>query len=288
MSARRWPALVACTGLAWAVGAAAQGWPERPVRVIATHAPGSQVDTLMRVLAAKMSGSLGQPLLVENLPGAAGTLAAARVAAAKPDGHTLLVAANGHAINPALYEKLPFDTRRAFAGIGLIATVPSVIVGAPAGAATLEEFVRRARRAPGRLSYASNGVGSASHLAAELLRQRTGVDLLHVPYKRWPRRAWPTSVFISGMRCSRRPTSRRRSRNAWRTPSRRRWPCRTSRRNSPHRRQCPATLYWRASTLSLPGNSSATPSWSDAPTRGRSPLDFDVRRTAWDCQNTSS
>ena len=158
-------------------------YPTRLIRIVATHAPGSQADILMRIVAEKMAARLGQPVLVENLPGAGGTIAAARVAAAQADGYTLLLAANGHAINPALNDKLPFNTRAAFTGIGLIATVPSVIVGAPNGAVTLAEFVQRARREPGRLSYASNGIGSASHLAAELFRARADITLLHVPYK---------------------------------------------------------------------------------------------------------
>ena len=162
---------------------AEQVFPNKPIRIIATLSPGSQVDILSRILADKLSASLGQTVLVENTLGAGGSIAAARVASAKPDGYTLLVTANGHAINPSLYDKLPFDTRKAFAGISLIAVVPSVVLTSIGGPQSIAELIAAAKAKPGALTYASAGVGSASHLAAELFRTLAGIEVTHVPYK---------------------------------------------------------------------------------------------------------
>lgn len=158
-------------------------FPSKPIRIVATLSPGSQVDILTRILADKMSASLGQVVMVENTLGAGGSIAAARVAGAKPDGYTLLVTANGHAINPSLYDKLPFDTKKAFAGIGLIAVVPSVMLTSAGGPNSVAELIARAKANPATLTYASAGVGSASHLAAELFRTIAGINVVHVPYK---------------------------------------------------------------------------------------------------------
>ena len=158
-------------------------FPNKPIRLIATLSPGSQVDILSRILADKLSTGLGQQVIVENTLGAGGTIAAARVAAAKADGYTLLVTANGHAINPSLYDKLPFDTRKAFAGISLIAVVPSVVLTSIGGPSSMAELITIAKARPGMLTYASAGVGSASHLAAELFRTLAGIEVTHVPYK---------------------------------------------------------------------------------------------------------
>ena len=162
---------------------AQETFPNKPIRIIATLSPGSQVDILSRILADKLSSSLGQQVLVENTLGAGGTIAAARVASAKPDGYTLLVTANGHAINPSLYDKLPFDTRKSFAGISLIAVVPSVVLTSIGGPQSIAALIATAKAKPGTLTYASAGVGSASHLAAELFRTLSGIDVTHVPYK---------------------------------------------------------------------------------------------------------
>lgn len=159
------------------------GFPNKPVRIVATLSAGSQVDILTRIIAEKMSPSMGQPVIVENVLGAGGTIAAARVANAKPDGYTLLVTANGHAINPSLYDKLSFDTHKAFAGVSLIAVVPSVMVTSSGGPKSVAELIAQARAKPGTITYASAGVGSASHLAAELFRNLAMIDVTHVPYK---------------------------------------------------------------------------------------------------------
>jgi tripartite-type tricarboxylate transporter receptor subunit TctC len=159
------------------------GFPDKPIRIVATLSAGSQVDILTRIIAEKMSASMGQPIIVENVLGAGGTIAAARVASAKADGYTLLVTPNGHAINPSLYDKLSFDTRKSFAGVSLIAVVPSVMVTSVAGPKSVADLIAQARAKPGAITYASAGVGSASHLAAEQFRTLAMIDVTHVPYK---------------------------------------------------------------------------------------------------------
>jgi tripartite-type tricarboxylate transporter receptor subunit TctC len=159
-------------------------YPNRPIRIIATLSAGSQVDILTRLIAEKMSASMGQAVIVDNRVGAGGTIAAAAVAAAPADGYTLLATANGHAINGALYAKLPYDAKSAFTGVSLIGVVPSVLTAAPNKSfKTLPALIAAAKAKPGELSYASAGVGSASHLAVELLRDMAGIDALHIPYK---------------------------------------------------------------------------------------------------------
>ena len=166
-----------------AQGQVQKNFPAKPIRIVATLSAGSQVDILTRIVAEKLQASLGQPVIVENMLGAGGSIAAARVAAATPDGHTLLATANGHAINPSLYDKLPFDTRKSFAGVAMLASVPSVIVANINGPKSIAEAIALAKQRPGTLTYASGGVGSASHLAGELFKRDAGIDIVHVPYK---------------------------------------------------------------------------------------------------------
>jgi len=182
-----WSLTLLCC-LAVPVAAIAQGeYPARPVRILVTLSAGSQVDILARVAAQKLSESLGQPFLVENRTGAGGSIASAAVATAAADGYTLLMVANGHAINPWIYEKLPYDTLKDFAGVSLVATVPSVLVVPPAlGAKNVLELVEMARARPGQLNYASPGTGSAGHLAAEQFKLMAKVRAEHVPYKGTP------------------------------------------------------------------------------------------------------
>ncbi len=166
------------------LSSAQANYPNRPIRIIATLSAGSQVDTLIRLLAEKISASMGQAIIIDNRVGAGGTIAAAAVAAAPSDGYTLLATANGHAINPYLYAKLSFDTKTAFTGISLIGVVPSVLTAAPNKPfKTLPALIAAAKAKPGELSYVSAGIGSASHLAVELMRDLAGIDALHIPYK---------------------------------------------------------------------------------------------------------
>ncbi len=164
--------------------AQAQGWPSKPVRIVAASSPGSGVDLVARVLAQKLGEQLGQPFTVDNRAGAGGNLGAEIAARSLPDGYTLFMGTPAHAINAALYRKLGYDLLRDFTPVSLATTGHYVLVVNPSvPARSVRELVALARASPGRLTYASAGTGNATHLAGELLRSMAGVDLLHVPYK---------------------------------------------------------------------------------------------------------
>ncbi|HET7362478.1 MAG TPA: tripartite tricarboxylate transporter substrate binding protein [Burkholderiales bacterium] len=165
--------------------ALAETYPSRPIHVIVPFPPGGPTDIVGRLVGQKLSEGLGQPVIVENRPGASGTLGSTAAAKAPPDGYTLLYGSTTTlAIAPALYRDLAYDPRSAFAPISLVsrgAIIAAVNAGVPAH--TLQEFIALAKKSPGGLSYASAGSGTPPHLAAELFKSLTGVDLLHVPYK---------------------------------------------------------------------------------------------------------
>ena len=163
----------------------AQGYPNKPMRMIVPWPPSGTVDILGRTLAQKFSENLGQPVVVDNRAGANGMIGSEAAARAQPDGYTILVEnITGHAINATLQNKLPFDSQRDFAHISLLAWVPNGVVSLPSlPARNIGELIRLARAQPGKLTYASFGVGSSAHLTGELLKIQAGVDLLHVPYK---------------------------------------------------------------------------------------------------------
>lgn len=170
--------LVACGG------AQAQQYPERPVRVVVPFAPGGAVDLVARTIAPRLTDAFGQTLVVDNRGGAGGTIGTDIVAKARPDGHTLLVASMGVAVNAALYPKLPYDTLEDLAPITTLGEQPNIVVVHPSVAAkSLDEMLALARAKPGQITYGSGGVGSNSHLATVLLVQMARVDLLHIPYK---------------------------------------------------------------------------------------------------------
>ena len=171
-----------------AVGAQAQSWPARPVRILVSFPPGTTPDTVARVVAPKMQEALGQPVIVENRAGAGGNLAAEAVAKSAPDGYTLLVSTNAAvATNKVLYDNLPYDPERDLATISLLATAPQALVVTPGvGAKTFKDFLEHAKRNPGRLSYGTTGSGSASHLTMELLKADAKVFIVHIPYKGFP------------------------------------------------------------------------------------------------------
>ncbi len=162
-------------------------FPSRPIRLIVPHAPGGNSDTFGRILALKLGERLNQQVVVENRPGAGGTLASALVAKSPPDGYTLVVADNGtHAIAPTLYgAKLTYDVFKDFAPITLAAKFPTVIMIHPSvPARNAKEFVALAKSEPGKLTYSSAGTGNGSHLTVELFRAAAGgIDMVHVPYK---------------------------------------------------------------------------------------------------------
>jgi tripartite-type tricarboxylate transporter receptor subunit TctC len=172
-------ALLATTG-AWA-----QDYPSRPVTLIVPYAAGGGNDVMARIVAEKMSRSLGQQIVIENKGGAGGSIATRQVAKAAPDGYTLGLGGTGtHAINPTLYPNVGYDPRKDFAPVGLIATSALVVlVNTSVPATTIGELIALARRDPGKLNYASAGVGSGIHLGAELIATMAGVKLTHIPYK---------------------------------------------------------------------------------------------------------
>jgi len=168
-----------------ASGAAAQSFPSKPIRVIIPFVAGGSSDIVGRAIAAKLQEQLGQPAVVENRPGANGAIAAEFVAKAEPDGHTVLVGSIGvFSINTALFKDLRYHPVRDFAPITLAVTTPNVLITKPTlAAASLKELVDHMKKNPGKLSYCSSGTGSSDHLTAELLKQATGTDAVHVPYK---------------------------------------------------------------------------------------------------------
>lgn len=181
--------LLVLTLLCAAVGnfaaAADEKYPDRPIHLIDPYGVGGANDLFGRIVGARLAEALGQPVIIENRAGAGGNIGTEYVARAKPDGYTLLLGSNGNnTINPALYPSLPFDAAHAFAGITKLATVPVVLVASPSlPAANLGELIQLAKSRPGALAYGSPGVGSTAHLTAALLASRTGIELLHVPYK---------------------------------------------------------------------------------------------------------
>ena len=178
-------ALLAFIGLALSTSAFAQAYPTRPVTILNGFPPGGATDTVLRLIGSKLSDRFGQPVVIENRAGAAGTIAGAAVARAEPDGHTLLfgVAAN-LAVAPATMKSAPYDPGKAFTAIIEVARGPYIWMVKPAvPAKTMQEFIAWTNKNPGRVNYGSPGQGSVHHLASEMLRQATGVEMTHVPYK---------------------------------------------------------------------------------------------------------
>ncbi len=167
--------------------ALAQAYPSRPIKFLVPFSPGSGTDIIARTVGEAMSKNIGQPVIVENKPGAGGTIAAAQVARAEPDGYTVLIHSSGHALNPAIYPNLPYDTLRDLTGITPLASMPNVLVVSPArGWKTVADLVAAAKVKPGQLNYASAGIGSATHMNAEKFRLQAGIEAQHVPFKGTP------------------------------------------------------------------------------------------------------
>lgn len=170
---------------AFAGAAFAQAYPNKPVKIIVGFAPGSATDILARVAADYFSKSMGQPFVIENKPGAGGSVGAAQAKEAAPDGYTLVAAGSGpFGINPAIQSKLPYDPLRDFELIGNIVLTPqTIVVGAGAPYKTLGELIAAAKAKPGEIPYASLGNGSTSHLTMEALQSAAGIKLNHIPFK---------------------------------------------------------------------------------------------------------
>ncbi len=163
----------------------AQGWPVHAIRLVVSFPPGGVSDVIARPLADQLARELGQPVVIDNRGGAAGTIGAASVANAAPDGYTLLFgSANELAMSPSLYRSLPYDPLKAFVAAGPVAEFPNVlVVGATSPAATVAQLTTLAKAKPGAVSFASSGVGSTNHLTEERWKSVAGVDVVHVPYK---------------------------------------------------------------------------------------------------------
>ncbi|WP_245185652.1 tripartite tricarboxylate transporter substrate binding protein [Falsiroseomonas frigidaquae] len=176
--------LAASSLMALAAPALAQGFPERPVRIVVPFGPGGGTDNLVRILEPHLRASLGQPVVIENRAGAGGTIGADLVARSPADGYSVVVVDSSFAINPSLFPQLPYDSAKDFAPVSLLATGPVILLAHPgAPMRTLQELVTQAKAQPGRFSYASGGNGASTHLAGELLKLVAGIDLVHVPYR---------------------------------------------------------------------------------------------------------
>jgi tripartite-type tricarboxylate transporter receptor subunit TctC len=171
-----------------ACAAQAQSWPAKPLRLVVPYPPGGPVDVSARLLATPLQAALGQPVLVENKPGAGGNIGADFAAKSAPDGYTLVMGAIAtHAINPSLYPSIPYDPLKDFRHVALVVQVPNVLIvntGLPAK--SVKELVALAKERPGRLDFASGSTGSTGHLAGELFKQMTGTYMVHIPYKGAP------------------------------------------------------------------------------------------------------
>jgi len=168
-----------------ATGAVAQQYPTRAIRVVVGFAPGGGTDIVARIIGAKLSETWKQPVLVDNRAGATGTIGADIVAKSPPDGYTLILGhVNSHGIAPNLFKKLPYDAQRDFEMVAYVGYVPNVLVVHPSiPAKNVKELIAIAKSRPGQMSYASSGVGSTQHLAGEMLKLISGIDIVHVPYK---------------------------------------------------------------------------------------------------------
>ncbi len=176
--------IVAALIAAGATAAGAQTYPSHTVKLVVPFAPGGLNDTTARLLQPYLEKALGQPVIVDNRPGASGIVGTDSVAKAPPDGHTLLMVASSHTVVPATNSKLPYDADRDFAPIAMVGKNPLLfVINAKVAAKTLPEFVALAKASPGKLNYASPGAASQSHLVTELFDQKAGIKMQHVPYR---------------------------------------------------------------------------------------------------------
>ncbi len=188
MNPNRRTVLISAAGMAAALAMPAHAqapFPNRPIRLVVPFPPGGSTDVAARTIAERMAQDLGQPVIVDNRPGAGTTIGAANVAAAAPDGHTLYITGTiSHASAAALYTKLSYDPVKSFTAVGFVTESPFILaVNSAAREHTVQELIQAARAQPGEVTYASSGNGAAPHLSAELLARSAGVKFLHVPYK---------------------------------------------------------------------------------------------------------
>ena len=176
-------AILLVLGLCAAMAAGAQEWPTKPVRFIVPYPPGGGTDVIARIVQSRLGEALGQQVIIENRGGAGGALGTGEAAHAAADGYTFLFTLSSHTINPLLY-KLNYDTERDFAPVTLIVSVPQLIAAQPGSPIqSLQDVIRMSKEKPGSLNFASVGNGTPSHIAGELIKLRTGIDMVHIPYK---------------------------------------------------------------------------------------------------------
>ena len=179
-----WLLLLALSLVAFWGAADAQDYPNKPIKFIVPYPPGGGTDVIARILQEPLAAELGQPIIIDNRGGAAGNLGTDLAAKAPADGYTILFTLSSHTINPKLYDKLPFDVERDFAAVSLATLVPQILVAHPSVPANdVKELIALAKVNPGKLNYASVGTGSPGHIAGELFKLKTGVDIVHIPYK---------------------------------------------------------------------------------------------------------
>ena len=179
-------ATLAACGLVSPLAAFAQGFPTKPVKLVIAFPAGGPTDITMRQLADNASKILGQPVIIDNKPGAGGTLGAAITAKSPADGYTLLVHSAGHLVNPWIYKGLSYDTLKDFTGITPMASLPNVLVTAPSHFTDVKDLVAKVKAKPGGFNYGSAGNGSATHMNAEVFRLAAGIDAQHVPFRGTP------------------------------------------------------------------------------------------------------
>ena len=173
----------AVTVFTFSIGTASATYPERPVTIVVPFAAGGANDVVVRIIQQPLSEALGQPIIVENRGGAGGNIGFGVVARARPDGYTLLLAPNSFVVNPSLYDKVPYDPLKDFAPVAEISFFPIALAVRPdLGVNTLQDLITRAKAAPGVLNYSTPGPGTLPHLATELIKLRTGIDIVHIPY----------------------------------------------------------------------------------------------------------
>jgi tripartite-type tricarboxylate transporter receptor subunit TctC len=176
--------MLAVTALFGVAKAQEAAYPTRPVKIIVAFPVGGLLDTVSRIVGDKLSVALGQQFIIESRPGAGGTLATAAVARAEPDGYTLMMINDNHAVNPSVFKNIPYDSVKDFAPIGFVGSAPMALSAtARLGARSVKDLIELARQQPGKISYGSVGIGSASHLAGELFTAKAGIRMLHVPFR---------------------------------------------------------------------------------------------------------
>ncbi len=170
--------------LAGAGTAQAQGWPNKPIRMVVPYTAGGYTDLMARLVSEKMSAALGQTIVIENKPGANAVIGTDAVAKAAPDGYTFGTVIAAHSVNPTLNPKLPYDTMKDLTYVSLTSVAPLILIATPSlPAKDMKEFIALAKSKPGQLNFASSGIGSAAHLTMEMFKSREGLNLQHIPYK---------------------------------------------------------------------------------------------------------